>query len=106
MPFLNIATGVILVLLGMRYVRKGLDRLFGAQLIDWLQAMTKNRLQAFFAGAVAGVVAPSSSGIAMLSVQMLNQTALTAGRMLARKGKRMTRRSCARKFSRNARRAF
>jgi phosphate:Na+ symporter len=83
MPFLNIATGVILVLLGMRYVRKGLDRLFGARLIDWLQAMTKNRLQAFLAGAVAGVVAPSSSGIAMLSVQMLNQTALTAGRMLA-----------------------
>jgi phosphate:Na+ symporter len=83
MLFLNIATGVILVLLGMRYLRKGLDRLFGNQLIDWLQEMTKNRFQAFFAGMVAGVIAPSSSAIAMLSVQMLSQTALTAGRMLA-----------------------
>ena len=83
MLFLNIATGVILVLLGMRYVRKGLDRLFGRQLVDWLQQMTNNRYKAFFGGMVAGAIAPSSSAIAMLSVQMLNQTALTAGRMLA-----------------------
>lgn len=83
MALLNIATGVILILLGMRYVRKGLDRLFGSHLIDWLQGMTKNRYQAFLAGTVAGVMAPSSSAIAMLSVQMLNQSALTAGRMLA-----------------------
>jgi phosphate:Na+ symporter len=83
MLFLNIATGVILVLLGMRYVRKGLDRLFGRQLVDWLQQMTNNRYKAFLGGMVAGAVAPSSSAIAMLSVQMLNQTALTAGRMLA-----------------------
>ena len=83
MLFLNIATGVVLVLLGMRFLRKGLDRLFGNRLIDWLQEMTKNRVQAFFAGMVAGLIAPSSSAIAMLSVQMLSQSALTAGRMLA-----------------------
>jgi phosphate:Na+ symporter len=83
MELLNIATGVILVMLGMRYVRKGLDRLFGEHLPEWLQQMTGNRYKAFFAGMCAGVVAPSSSAIAMLSVQMLNQTALTAGRMLA-----------------------
>src|ERR1700730_11784742 len=83
MALLNIATGVILVLLGMRYIRKGLDRLFGNRLVDWLQGMTRNRFQAFFGGIVAGMIAPSSSAIAMLSVQMLNQTALTAGRMLA-----------------------
>jgi phosphate:Na+ symporter len=50
MLFLNIATGVILVLLGMRYVRKGLDRLFGSQLVDWLQQMTNNRYKTFFGG--------------------------------------------------------
>ena len=83
MALLNIASGVILVLLGMRYVRKGLDRLFGSHLVDWLRQMTNNRYQAFLAGVIAGAMAPSSSAIAMLSVQMLNQTALTAGRMLA-----------------------
>jgi len=81
--FLNIATGVILVLLGMRYLRKGLDRLFGSHLVDWLQQMTNNPYKAFFGGMVAGTIAPSSSAIAMLSVQMLSQTALSAGRMLA-----------------------
>ena len=83
MLLLNIATGIILILLGMRYLRKGLDRLFGGHLVDWLQQMTQNRYQAFLGGLVAGTIAPSSSAIALLSVQMLNQSALTAGRMLA-----------------------
>jgi phosphate:Na+ symporter len=83
MLFLNIATGIILILLGMRYLRKGLDRLFGSRLVDWLQQMTQHRYQAFFAGLVAGTIAPSSSAIAMLAVQILNQSALTAARMLA-----------------------
>jgi phosphate:Na+ symporter len=83
MLFLHIATGIVLILLGMRYLRKGLDRLFGSHLIDWLQRMTQYRYQAFLAGLVAGTIAPSSSAIALLSVQMLNQSALTAGRMLA-----------------------
>jgi uncharacterized membrane protein len=43
MLFLNIATGVILVLLGMRYLRKGLDRLFGNQLVEWLQRTPEQR---------------------------------------------------------------
>lgn len=67
MLFLNIATGVVLVLLGMRYLRKGLDRLFGNQLIDWLQQMTKNRWQAFLGGIVAGVIAPSSNVVDMMN---------------------------------------
>jgi phosphate:Na+ symporter len=83
MVIINIASAIIFVLLGMRDLRRGLDRLFGNKLVDWLQKMTRNRYQAFLAGIVAGVIAPSSSAIAMLSMQMLNQTALTAGRMLA-----------------------
>jgi phosphate:Na+ symporter len=83
MALLNLTSAIIFILLGMRQLRKGLDRLFGNQLVDWLQNTAQNRYKAFFAGIVAGVISPSSSAIAMLSVQMLNQTALTAGRMLA-----------------------
>jgi phosphate:Na+ symporter len=83
MALINLTSAIILILLGMRYLRKGLDRLFGNQLVDWLQSTAQNRYKAFLAGIVAGVISPSSSAIAMLSVQMLNQTALTAGRMLA-----------------------
>jgi phosphate:Na+ symporter len=83
MILFNLASAIILVLLGMRYLRKGLDRLFGSKLVGWLQKTAQNRYQAFLAGMVAGLISPSSSAIAMLSVQMLNQTALSAGRMLA-----------------------
>jgi phosphate:Na+ symporter len=83
MALLNLISAIILILLGMRYLRKGLDRLFGNQLVDWLQETAKNRYKAFFAGMVAGLISPSSSAIAVLSVQILNQSALTAGRMLA-----------------------
>ena len=83
MALLNLTSAIIFILLGMRQLRKGLDRLFGSQLVDWLQNTAQNRYKAFFAGIVAGVISPSSSAIAMLSVQMLNQTALTAGRMFA-----------------------
>jgi phosphate:Na+ symporter len=83
MVILNLASAIILILLGMRQLRKGLDRMFGNQLVEWLQKTSQNRYQAFLAGIVAGLIAPSSSAIAMLSVRMLSQTALTAGPMLA-----------------------
>src|SRR5215469_13108536 len=83
MPLINLASAIILILLGMRNLRKGLDLLFGNQLMEWPQNTAQNRYKAFLAGIVAGLISPSSSAIAVLSVQMLNQTALTAGRMLA-----------------------
>ena len=83
MALFNLISAIVLILLGMRYIRKALDRLFGNQLVDWLQNTAKNRYKAFLAGIVAGLISPSSSAIATLSVQIVNQTALTAGRMLA-----------------------
>src|ERR1700747_612583 len=83
MALLNLTSAIILILLGMRYLRKGLDRLFGNQLVEWLPEQAKNRLKGFFCGMVAGLISPSSSAIAVLSVQILNHSALTAGRMLA-----------------------
>jgi phosphate:Na+ symporter len=83
MALINLTSAIIMILLGMRQLRKGLDRLFGNQLVEWLQNMAQNRYKAFLAGIVAGLISPSSSAIAVLSVQMLNQTALTAGRMFA-----------------------
>jgi phosphate:Na+ symporter len=83
MALVNLASAIILILLGMRYLRKGLDRLFGNQLVEWLQQTAQNRYKAFLSGMVAGLISPSSSAIAVLSVQILNQSTLTAGRMLA-----------------------
>jgi Na+/phosphate symporter len=78
MVFINIASAIILVSIGIGDLRTGLNRLFGTTLVECLQKTTRNRYQAFFVGMVAGLIAPSSNAIAMLSMQVLNQTALTA----------------------------
>lgn len=83
MEFLTIGAGVVLILLGMRHLRQGLDQLFGARLIGWLQAMTVSRLRAFAAGMLAGAIAPSSTSLAVLSVRLMDQASLPAVRMLA-----------------------
>lgn len=83
MIFLNIAGGVALILFGTRFLRKGLDRLFGQSLVRWLQSLTENRFKAFGAGIVAGVGTPSSTAVSLVAVQMLASGQLSAERMLA-----------------------
>ncbi len=83
MELLTIAAAIILILLGMRHLRKGLDRLFGGGLVEWMRKITANRIKAFAGGLAAGAVAPSSTTIAMMSVKMLTESSLPAVRMLA-----------------------
>lgn len=83
MELLTITAAVVLILLGMRYLRKGLDRLFGGGLVEWMRGLTANRTKSFLGGLVVGTVAPSSTTIAVLSVKMLKDASLPAVRMLA-----------------------
>jgi phosphate:Na+ symporter len=85
MGFVGIAAGVALTLFGVRFLRKGLDRLFGGALFRWLSRLSKNRLRAFGGGIVVGTVAPSSTGLAVLGAQMLGKEAggLSATTVLA-----------------------
>jgi phosphate:Na+ symporter len=80
---LYLLEGLALIVFGTRFLRKGLDRLFGSRLSSWLAAMTKNRWQAFGAGIAAGTVAPSSTALSVLSLQMLHSKRLNAEIMLA-----------------------
>lgn len=79
----QILAGVALILFGVRFLRKGLDRLFGMKLAEWLGRMTGNRWAALGGGAVAGAIAPSSTGISLLSMQMLEAGKLDSRKMLA-----------------------
>lgn len=83
MILINIAGGVALTLFGVRFLRKGLDRLFGGSLARWVEAMTSHRLKAFGAGIAVGTVAPSSTGLALITVQMLKAGRLGPVRVLA-----------------------
>ncbi len=70
MHFINLVGGILLILLGLRTLRKGFARVTGGDLLDWLQDFTRTRLRALIGGIAAGVVMPSSTAMAMLSVDM------------------------------------
>lgn len=80
---IDIAAGVALILFGIRFLKKALDRLFGHGVVEWLQRMTRNRWKAFGSGVAVAVIAPSSTTLSLLTMQMLASGKLTAERMLA-----------------------
>lgn len=82
MALLNIAGGVALMLFGIRFLRKGLERVFGHALHAWIERMSSNRWTAAVAGLAFGSVAPSSTAQTLLTMQLLNAGKLPAERML------------------------
>ncbi len=80
---LEIAGGIALILFGIRFLRKGLDRLFGGKLLAWLSRLTASRIRAFFAGVVTGAATPSSTSISLLSVQLLSDPRIHLAGVLA-----------------------
>ena len=83
MFLIKIAAGLALITFGVRFLRKGLDRLFGGRLIAWLERATKNRVQAMCAGAVTGALAPSSTGLSLLTMQFLGAGKIGTDKLLA-----------------------
>lgn len=81
--FIQIAGGVALIIFGIRFLRKGLDRLFGGRLVTWLSRMTELRWKAFSSGIVIGTLVPSSTALSLITLQMLNTSRVTAAPMLA-----------------------
>lgn len=83
MFLIQLAAGLALILFGVRFLRKGLDRVLGGRLIFWLEKTTRNRLQGLCAGLATGVVAPSSTGLSLLTAQMLGNGKARTEIMLA-----------------------
>lgn len=83
MFLVKLAAGLALITFGVRFLRKGLDRLFGGRLIAWLERATRNRFQALLAGTVTGAVAPSSTGLSLLTVQFLRSGQIGTDKVLA-----------------------
>ena len=83
MLFLTIAGGVALIIYGARVLQKGLDRVFGPRLSQWMQRMAHSRARALAAGLGVSLVAPSSTTISVLAVQAVQAGHLSARKMLA-----------------------
>src|SRR4051794_37989477 len=82
MVLLNIAGGVALILFGIRFLRKGLDRLLGHGLYLWLERLVQRPAKAAAAGFAFGTVAPSSTAQTLLTLQLLNAGKLSTESML------------------------
>ena len=83
MTLLTIAGGVALLLFGVRYLRQGLDRLFGNKLGPWLKRLANNRIKVFLAGVGISAAVPSSTTISILTAQTVQAGHLSARQMLA-----------------------
>ena len=83
LSLLTIAGGVALILFGVRFLRKGLDRLFGPRLGHWMKRLADNRFKAFLSGLGVSIVAPSSTTMSVLAVQTVQAGRMTARQMLA-----------------------
>jgi phosphate:Na+ symporter len=79
LTLLTSAGGVALLLFGVRYLRKGLDRLFGQRLGVWMSRMAATRFSAFLAGLGVSIITPSSTTVSLLAVH-----AVKAGRLSTR----------------------
>lgn len=82
MNLLNIAGGIALLLFAVRFLRKGLERIFGYGLHAWIERMSRRSWSAAVAGLAFGSVAPSSTAQTLLTMQLLNNGRLPAERML------------------------
>ncbi|MHC4447935.1 MAG: Na/Pi cotransporter family protein [Planctomycetota bacterium] len=74
--------GVALLVFGVRYLRKGLDRLFGQRLGPWMQRLASRRRLSFVTGLAVSIVAPSSTTMSLLAVHTVQAGHMTARQML------------------------
>jgi phosphate:Na+ symporter len=83
MTVLTVAGGVALILFGVRFLRKGLDRLFGPRLGAWMQRLASGRLRAMFTGLGIALVTPSSTTVSLLACSTVQAGHLSARQMFA-----------------------
>jgi phosphate:Na+ symporter len=72
LSYFNFLSGIALMLFGIRSLRKGSDRVFGARFRSLVQAATKGPLRTLLAGFLISILAPSSTAMSLLSVEAVS----------------------------------
>ena len=80
---LNFLAGIALMLYGIRTLRRGTERLFGSRLRKLLQTATRSNLRGLGAGCLLSILTPSSTAVALLSVEAINSGFVTFQQVLA-----------------------
>ena len=81
--YFDFLAGIALMLYGIYTLRRGTERLVGAKLRKLFQKATKSRVRAFFAGLLIAILTPSSTAVALLSVEAINAGYVTFQQVLA-----------------------
>ncbi len=83
MTFFTFLAGIALMLLGIRSLRRGSERFFGERLRRLLRAATQNSGRSLLAGFLVSILTPSSTAVALLSVEAINAGYLALPQVLA-----------------------
>ena len=83
MSYFNFLAGIALMLLGIRSLRVGSDRAFGAKLRGWLRTATQGNTRAMATGFLVSVSLPSSTGVSLLAVEAIDAGYVSLQHMLA-----------------------
>ena len=83
MVLLNIIGGIAMLLYGLRQIKRGIMRGFGASLRGFVSVCTANRLTGFFAGLLTTMVLQSGMAVMMILTTFLSQKMLTISAALA-----------------------
>jgi phosphate:Na+ symporter len=83
LSYFNFFAGIALMLLGIRSLRTGSDRVFGAKFRQLLRTVTKGSTRAMAAGFLVSILAPSSTAVALLAVEAINAGYVALRQMLA-----------------------
>ncbi|MEI8196677.1 MAG: Na/Pi cotransporter family protein [Phycisphaerae bacterium] len=75
----QILSGIALILFGVTFLRKGLDRIFGPRLSPLIESLAGRPGHAFLSGVGMGMAVPSSTSTAVLVTETVQASRLTAG---------------------------
>jgi phosphate:Na+ symporter len=83
LSYFNFLGGIGLMLFVISTLRHGTERFMGSKLRQLLHTATKSRLRAFLVGLLVAILTPSSTAVALLSVEAINAGYVTFQEVLA-----------------------
>ena len=78
----QIIGGIALTIFGARFLRKGMDRLFGDRMMRWFASAAEKPHQAVLGGLAAGVMVPSSTGLSLAALHLTESGKIPVRRII------------------------
>lgn len=83
MGYINFLAAIALMLYGIHLLRRGSERVFGTRLRQLLHSATRSNVLGLGAGFLLSIFAPSSTAVALLTVEAVNAGYVTSQQVLA-----------------------